>query len=183
MTDHQALSQTREWVERVIMKYNICPFARAEVERDSIRYAEIDATALPEALEAVIAECHYLDGHPEVETTLCVFTRGFASFDHYLELAELANGLLALQGYQGVYQLASFHPDYCFDGEPEEDPANFTNRSPWPTLHLIREESMARALAQHDDPEGIPERNIRFARKRGAGFFLSRLASIRSDGQ
>ncbi|BDY04849.1 DUF1415 domain-containing protein [Ferrimonas sp. YFM] len=181
MKEHIALSQTRAWVERVIMKYNLCPFARREVEADSIRYAGIDAAELPRALEALFLECQYLDGHPEVATTLCVLTGGFSEFDHYLELVELATSLLQMQGYDGVYQLASFHPDYCFAGEPEDDPANFTNRSPWPTIHLIREESMARALAEYEDPEGIPERNVAFARKRGSEFFLSLLAGIKKQ--
>lgn len=181
MKEHHALGQTRAWVERVIMKYNLCPFARREVEGSSIRYAEIDSDTLPGALEAICLECQYLDHHPAVATTLCVLTRGFTDFDHYLELVELANALLQMQGYEGVYQLASFHPDYRFAGAPEEDPANFTNRSPWPTLHLIREESMAEALAEYDNPEAIPERNVAFARKRGAAFFLSLLAGIKRE--
>ncbi|WP_417346671.1 DUF1415 domain-containing protein [Ferrimonas sp.] len=181
MKEHHALSQTRAWVERVIMKYNLCPFARREVEADTIRYAEIDSEELPSALETLFLECQYLDQHPNVATTLCVLTQGFADFDQYLELVELANALLQMQGYEGVYQLASFHPDYCFAGEPEGDPANFTNRSPWPTIHLIREESMARALADYDNPEEIPERNVAFARKRGAEFFLSLLAGIKKQ--
>jgi hypothetical protein len=72
--------------------------------------------------------------------------------------------------------LAHFHPDYCFDGEPQDDPANYTNRSPYPTLHLLREASIEEALKSYDDPESIPERNIAFARRKGSDFFKAILA-------
>lgn len=172
-----AIEQTQNWVNKVIMKYNICPFARREIERNSIRYQVIDESKIDKVLEAFILECHYLDNHPKAETSLVILPRGFEGFYPYLDLVDLANDLLVDQGYEGIYQLASFHPDYCFDGEPQNDAANYTNRSPYPTIHIIREESMEKALASYNDPESIPERNIAFAHKKGAGFFEALLAS------
>ncbi|WOT04145.1 DUF1415 domain-containing protein [Shewanella youngdeokensis] len=172
----QYATQTENWVKQVIMKYNICPFARREVERASIRYAVIDESALKTVLNALIEECIYLDKHPDVETTLFILPRGFEGFYPYLDLVDIATDLLFEQGYEGQYQLASFHPDYCFEGEPQDSAANYTNRSPYPTLHIIREASMELALANYADPESIPERNIAFAERKGSAFFMQLLA-------
>lgn len=169
-------THTQNWVERLIMKYNICPFARREVERRSIRYAVTDESKMHNVLEALIKECLHLDAHPETEMTLFIVPRGFEGFYTYLDLVDIANDLLVEQGYEGIYQLASFHPDYCFDGEPMDAPSNYTNRSPYPTLHIIREASMALVLASYDSPEAIPERNIAFAQRKGSDFFKKVLA-------
>ena len=102
-----------------------------------------------------------------IETTLIIFPNHFADFEDYLDLVDLVEDLSVEQGYEGVYQIASFHPEYCFAGAEEEDPANYTNRSPYPMLHLLREESITRAVEHYKDPEGIPERNMAFAKKKG----------------
>lgn len=168
--------QTDSWVKKVIMKYNICPFARREVERGSIRYLVVEQTKIKQVLKALIAECHYLDAHPEHETSLVILPRGFEGFYAYLDLVDIANDELFTNDYEGVYQLAHFHPDYCFEGEPQDAPANFTNRAPYPTLHIIRETSMELALANYKDPESIPECNIAFCERKGSEFFMQLLA-------
>jgi hypothetical protein len=177
----QVATQTENWVKQVIMKFNICPFARREVERASIRYAVIDESKLDKVLQALVQECVYLDEHKEVETTLFILPRGFEGFYPYLDLVDIATDLLFEQGYEGQYQLASFHPDYCFDGEAQDSAANYTNRSPYPTLHIIREVSMELALANYDDPETIPERNIAFAERKGSEFFVQLLAHCKKS--
>ena len=118
-------------------------------------------------MEAIFTECQRLDQDLNIETTLIIFPIYFKQFDDYLDFLGIAESLLIEQGYEGIYQLASFHPDYCFSGEAHEDPANYTNRSPYPMLHLIREESLERALKSHPNPEKIPERNITLTRKLG----------------
>ncbi|MDD8057606.1 DUF1415 domain-containing protein [Shewanella metallivivens] len=175
MEQHECIAHTERWVIDVIMKYNICPFARREVERASIRYVAIEQTKVKAVLKALLNECQYLDKHPEVETTLFILPRGFEGFYAYLDLVDDATDLLAQQDYEGVYQLATFHPDYCFDGEAQDSAANFTNRAPYPTLHIIREASMEIALANYNDPESIPERNIAFAQRKGSEFFVTLL--------
>lgn len=172
------IAQTRGWVEQLIVKYSICPFARREVERDSIRYVVADVSRVAGVLEQLVIECEYLDKHPDTETTLFIVPTGFEGFLGYLDLIDLANELISQQGYEGVYQLASFHPDYCFDGEPEDDPANYTNRAPYPVIHILREASLERALAAYEEPESIPDRNIAFARRKGRQFFTRLLANI-----
>ncbi|WP_445776282.1 DUF1415 domain-containing protein [Shewanella sp.] len=175
MQPHECISHTSKWVVDVIMKYNICPFARREVERASIRYVAIEHTKVKAVLNALLAECQYLDEHPETETTLFILPRGFEGFYAYLDLVDDANNLLVDHDYEGEYQLATFHPDYCFDGESQDSAANFTNRAPYPTLHIIREASMEVALANYSDPESIPERNIAFAQRKGSEFFIKLL--------
>ncbi|RUO64030.1 hypothetical protein SAMN06297229_1798 [Pseudidiomarina planktonica] len=165
------IEHTQRWVEQLIVKYNICPFARRELERNSIRYVVAEQQSPQAVLTQLIDECTYLDEHPETETTLFILPHGYEGFYQYLDLLDLANDLLLAQNYEGVYQLASFHPDYCFDGELQSDAANYTNRAPYPILHLLRESSLEQALANYEDPENIPQRNMEFARRKGADFF------------
>ncbi len=167
MDKGKIILETEAWVKSVIVGLNFCPFARREVERKSINYRLIEREQLEICLEALIFECVKLDQNEEIETTLLIFPEGFEEFDHFLDLNELAGALLVEQGYEGIYQLASFHPDYLFAESEESDPANYTNRAPYPTLHLIREASIERVLENVEHPEEIPEENIKQARALG----------------
>jgi hypothetical protein len=180
MNPLSATEQMKNWVERVIVKYNFCPFARKEVINNSIDYCELDCDNLDDAVVAVIEKCHQLNQAPELETSLLIFTNGFADFDAFLELMDLADGMLAHMGFEGTYQLAHFHPDYVFADAEEDDPANYTNRAPFPTLHLIREEGMALALEGYNEPESIPEANIRLANRKGLAFWQQLLMRCRT---
>ncbi|APE31611.1 hypothetical protein BOX17_12010 [Halomonas aestuarii] len=173
------LAATRAWVETFVVARDVCPFAGREVARGSIRTVAVPALDREAALLALFDECRHLEATPEVETTLLVLTEGLEDFDDYLDLLEIAEALLAEQGYEGTFQLASFHPDYVFaDAEPD-DPANFTNRSPFPMWHLLREAGLERALAHHPNPEGIPERNIAAMRELGHATLARVLAALR----
>lgn len=170
------ITATQNWVNQVIVKFNFCPFARKEVENNSIYYHVSHANNSTDAVMDLIDQCLALDTLPERETTLVIYPQGFAQFADFLDLVDLANALLAAQNYEGVYQIASFHPDYVFADSDKSDPANYTNRAPHPTLHLIREHSMAQALENYPDPEQIPENNIRLAQRKGEAFWQSLLA-------
>lgn len=176
MTDQQIIGATEAWLESFIIALNICPFARREQQRKSIRYRVARPQNLESALQIVIDECIYLDANPETETTLLIFAEMFEDFDDYLDMLAIAEQLLIEQHYEGTYQLASFHPAYRFesDSEDQDDPAHYTNRSPYPMLHIIREESIDRVLATYPDPENIPVRNIKLMRELG----VKRLQSI-----
>jgi uncharacterized protein len=167
LTSSAIIAQTSQWINSVVIGCNFCPFAAKAMLRKSIRYVVLPEATLPGALEAFIAELQYLDQTADIETTLVIFPSHFTDFEDYLDLVELAEDLSAEQGYEGVYQIASFHPAYCFAGAADDDPANYTNRSPYPMLHLLREDSITKAVAHYTDPEGIPERNIAFAREKG----------------
>ena len=166
-SDQNIIAQTQCWVKTVIVEHNFCPFAKRELESESIRYCINHSTDLESALQAVIEECVYLDNNDATETTLLIFPEAFESFNDYLEVVELGQALLEDQGYEGIYQFASFHPDYCFADADQNDAANYTNRSPYPMLHLIREASMEQALKNYPKPEKIPERNVEYARELG----------------
>ncbi|MFT5807045.1 MAG: hypothetical protein ACI9LG_001326 [Moritella dasanensis] len=169
MTDnHEIIKlQTLKWVKDIIVKYNICPFAKKELERKTIHCAVFDSGDLTELLEHVNAEFIRLDTNKDIATTLVVMPKLSANFDDFLDLIDYANDLLEMQEYEGIYQLAHMHPKYRFDDTTLQDAANFTNRSPYPILHIIREDEMARVLRVFPNPEEIPERNIELLRAKG----------------
>lgn len=167
MTDSSIISQTTQWINSVVIGCNFCPFAAKAMLRKSVRYVVLPETTLESSLETLIAELQYLDRTDDIETTLLIFPKDYADFEEFLDLADLAEELSVEQGYEGVYQIASFHPEYCFADADADDPANYTNRSPYPMLHLLREESVSRAVDHYIDPEGIPDRNIAFAQEKG----------------
>jgi hypothetical protein len=165
--DSKIIGQTKKWIVDVVIACNFCPFAAREIKRNSVHYEVVPETNLKKCLQLFIQECQRLDDQPGIETSLLIFSKGFISFDEYLVLLHEAERLLKRKGYEGVYQLASFHPNYRFAEASANDAANFTNRSPYPMLHLLREESIEKALEHYPDPEQIPEKNIQFARDKG----------------
>jgi len=169
---------TKEWLNEIIIGLNICPFAKKEFVNNTIHYHLSQTEQVKTALHEFIEQCRYLQTHDELETTLIIYSRGFRGFERYLDLVEYANDLLIDSGYEGIFQLASMHPEYCFDGEDYDDASNFTNRSPFPILHIIRETSMTRVLSVYNEPEKIPENNIKLAQKKGANFFQQVLSRI-----
>lgn len=177
LPDQDAKAITQAWLKSVIIEYSICPFAKRELERGSIYFSVNHDTVIEQCLLHLMDECDRLDTEPGIETTLLIYTGAFAEFDDYLDFIEIAESLLTEQGYEGTYQLASFHPDYCFQGSDPDDAANFTNRSPYPMLHLLRESSIEQAVANHPDPENIPQHNIELARKLGLAKMRTLLAA------
>lgn len=166
-SDQRIIAQTKEWLTSVIVAHNYCPFAKREMDKGSVKYQVVHETEFNALLDAVLKECVWLDQHPETETTLVIFPENLNDFNLFLDCLTLAEDLIVSRGYEGVYQLASFHPDYYFQGSDNNDPANYTNRSPYPMLHLIREASVEIVTRNHPDPESIPERNVEYARKQG----------------
>ena len=133
------------------------------------------------ALEALMKELHYLDKDEDIETSFIILPNNFADFTTYLNLVDMAEQLITKKNYEGVYQLASFHPQYCFAGEDKNDAANYTNRSPYPMLHILREDSISKALENFPDPESIPEKNIAFARSKGLAYMQELLLRAMSQ--
>ena len=177
MTNPQIIQQTKNWLSNVIIQHGICPFAKREYENNRIHYDIIESADLQTQLEQLILQCEALDNDAEIETSLLIFPTALADFEDYLDVLEIATELMEKQGYEGVYQLASFHPDYCFDGADKDDASNYTNRSPYPMFHILREASIEKALANYPDPENIPERNIQLTRNLG----LEQMKKLLSD--
>jgi hypothetical protein len=170
--------QTKQWLEEIIVGLNFCPFAKKELVNDSIYYHLSALNKVKKAIVELIQQCHYLQNSPDLETSLIVYQSGFRHFERYLELVDVANEMLVLSGFEGVFQLASFHPEYVFDNDDFDDAANFTNRSPYPTIHIIREDSLAKVLSVYKNPEQIPVNNVELARKKGTQFFEEALKRI-----
>lgn len=160
LSDELVTAQTMKWVNEFIIKHNVCPFAQREVEKQSVRVVVLRSKKIDVALEELISEVQWLDQNPQTETTLLVFPTLFKDFYRYLDFVDLAENLMYEQGCEGVYQLATFHPDYCFSGTDPDDVSNFTNRSPYPMLHLLREESLEKAISYYGDTGNIPSQNI-----------------------
>ena len=174
------LKATREWVKEVVIGHNFCPFAKKDVEKQRLRTVVCNSSSHSDVLSFVLDELHMLDQSDDVETTLILLSNGFEDFEDYLDALAMADQLVDQGGYRGIYQLASFHPDYCFADTDPQDVTNNTNRSPYPMLHLIREASMERVLSKFPDPENIPVRNEQKARELGSEYFIKLLNQLKS---
>jgi len=163
----QIIQQTKKWIEKVVVGHNFCPFAARELTRDSIRYVVCEQKNEVEYLEILANEFRELTENQEIETTLIVFGNDFKTFNTFWFFVEMCNQFLIDCEYEGVFQLANFHPEYRFARSAADDPANYTNRSPYPMLHILREISVEKAVANFPDAENIPQRNITHARKEG----------------
>ncbi|KOO82766.1 DUF1415 domain-containing protein [Stenotrophomonas maltophilia] len=153
---------TRLWLERIVIGLNLCPFAKAVYVKEQVRIVLSDATT-PEALvEQLAEELVLLRDTPaeQIDTTLIVHPQVLTDFLDYNDFLDNADAAIEALDLQGILQVASFHPDYQFEGVAADDASNYTNRSPFPTLHLLREDSVARAVDVYPDPDVIVERNI-----------------------
>lgn len=169
---NQFITDTQKWVNNIVIGLNFCPFASQAVIQNKVRYQVELSGKLEKMLSLIFEECLYLETDDEIETTLIVLSKGMDDWMNYLDLVDMGNDLLKEQGYEGIYQLASFHPQYLFEGSNPDDAANYTNRSPYPMLHLIREASLEKAIASYPNPEKIPENNIALAKKLGIAEIL-----------
>ncbi|PSV38045.1 DUF1415 domain-containing protein [Photobacterium sp. GB-210] len=152
----------QQWLNDVVIGLNLCPFAAKPQRNKQIKVHVSNDKTENDLLESIYLQLKELDETPpqELETTLVVAPYLLEDFEDYNQFLDLVEGLIVQLGKSGIYQIASFHPDYCFYGTEPEDAENLTNRSPYPIFHLIREESMEKVLKHYPDPEAIPERNI-----------------------
>jgi hypothetical protein len=163
----RVIDQTKKWINDVIIGCNFCPFAAKVIKQQTAYYQVENSIESKICLDGFLNEILRLDGDANIETSFLIFPNSYESFDDYLDLVILVEKLIFDKGYEGVYQVASFHPLYQFDGTNYDDAANFTNRSVYPMLHLLREESIEKALENFKSPESIPDTNINFAREKG----------------
>ena len=153
---------------------------RRELVNQTIRFTVSSADSEEALLAELQAELMHLEAEPGIETTLLIHPSILTQFGDYNEFLDVADGLLAVLDLEGVYQIASFHPDYQFADTEPNDAENYTNRSPFPMLHLLREASVEAAIDRHPDPEGIPERNIALMRELGVSALRQRLSRTHS---
>ena len=163
------IADTRKWLEQIVIGLNLCPFAKAVYVKDQVRFVLSDATT-PEALvEQLAEELLLLRDTPaeQIDTTLIIHPDVLTDFLDYNDFLDNADAAIETLDLQGILQVASFHPQYQFAGAAPDDVSNYTNRSPYPTLHLLREDSVERAVAAFPDPDVIVERNIETLDKLG----------------
>ncbi|HEV7621252.1 MAG TPA: DUF1415 domain-containing protein [Flavisolibacter sp.] len=175
--DEDFITETKNWIQNVVIGCNFCPFAAKEFNQDHIHYEVHYSADRRKVLELLSFEFNRLDQTDEIETTIIILPESFKDFKSYLELVDLSNSFLKDIGKEGIYQFASFHPDYLFRGSSKNDPSNYTNRSVYPLIQILRESSITNALEHFNKPESIPERNISFAHKKGLNYMQVLLQS------
>lgn len=180
MEADQIIAQTKSWVKDIVIGLNFCPFANKEFINETIRYVVDDSDDFEINLTTFLTELHFLD-KSEFETSLLIFPESYSDFQDYLDLVDTANDILIEFGYEGVYQIASFHPEYRFEHTKKEDAANYTNRSPYPMLHIIREASLEKAISSYENVDKIPENNEKLAREKGIKYFETILQNIKKQ--
>ncbi len=168
--EEEVIAATRNWLEKAVIGLNLCPFARAVYAGDRIRYVVSDAKTIEALLEVLAKELEVLAEADEnkTETTLLIHPLVLGDFIEYNDFLELADALVEELDLDGRLQVASFHPQYQFADTEPDDVTNCTNRSPYPTLHLLRESSVERAVAAHPDTEQIYRDNIQTLRQLGS---------------
>lgn len=183
MTDIAApdyLADTRRWLERAVIGLNLCPFAKAVYFKQQVRFVLSDASTPEALLEQLAEELLLLRDTPadEVDTTLIVHPDVLQDFPDYNDFLDNADAAVEALDLQGILQVASFHPGYQFAGTALDDIGNYTNRSPHPTLHLLREDSVSRAVDAFPDADSIVDRNIETLDKLGVDGWRNLFADI-----
>ena len=164
---------TKNWVEKVVIGLNFCPFAKPVFVKNRIKFVLSEAENPTELTEDLVKELLFLnsvDGD-DTETTILIHPFILQDFGHYLDYLEFANEIIFQLELEGVFQIASFHPDYQFEGTEQDDIQNYTNRSPYPMLHILREDAVEKAIKTYPNVADIPENNIRKAEEIGKDFF------------
>ncbi|HSX94719.1 MAG TPA: DUF1415 domain-containing protein [Hydrogenophaga sp.] len=170
MNEEQVIAATRHWIEKAVIGLNLCPFARAVWVKNQVRIVVSTARHIDGLLDDLDRELDLLKDTPaeQIDTTLIVHPTLFPDFEVFNDFLGIADEVVAEHDLEGVIQVASFHPDYQFEGTEPDDITNATNRSPFPTLHLLREDSVARAVASEGgDAEAIVARNMDTLRRLG----------------
>ena len=171
MTEQEKIiTQTKQWIIDVVIGCNFCPFAAREVKRGTIAYKVVEYVNSKQIIATLLQAVAELESNETIETTLVIIPVGVEKFTKYLQLVVKAEDALIQNGFEGIYQLASFHPNYLFSNSSVNDAANYTNRSPYPMLHLLREASLTKAIASHPNVDNIPATNIAFANSKGLAY-------------
>ena len=184
LADEPALSATRAWVDQAVIGLNLCPFAKAPQVKGQVRYVVSRATDPAALLADLVRELERIAESPaeKIETTLLIHPQVLGDFEDYNGFLEVAEDTVAELDLEGVIQVASFHPDYQFADTEPDDIGNATNRSPYPTLHLIREASIDRAVEAFPEAESIYEANIATMEKLGPEGWAALQRQIVEDG-
>lgn len=176
--NHPAILATQNWIEEIVIRQNFCPFAKKPFDEKSIDYIICEKIEQSQILETIMQNLVALEDDQTIETSLIIMPTALADFDDYLDCLDMAMLLLKHSGYEGIFQLASFHPNYVFDGNQADASDNYTNRSPYPCFHILREASLAEQIDKFPNVDDIPQRNIDKAQTLGVDYFKKTLNTI-----
>jgi hypothetical protein len=154
------IDSVKNWIEQAVIGLDLCPFAAKVFDTDQIRYAVSSSTRIDTLMLELHEEFNLLDNNPSIETTLVIIHQQLDDFDSYNQALDYVDDLLDKYGWTGVYQVASFHPQYQFADTDVNDRENWSNRSPYPILHLLRESSLEKAIQSFPESDAIPQANI-----------------------
>ncbi|MEP6674171.1 MAG: DUF1415 domain-containing protein [Ferruginibacter sp.] len=174
------IANTKQWIIDVVIGCNFCPFAAKEISRESIYYEVLEAATPAKVLPAMMKILQQMDTDAATATAFLILPGSFSTFNAYLELLDLAERLNKKEKYEGIYQIAGFHPLYLFAGSNEADPSNYTNRSPYPMLHFLREDAVSNAVDNYPGIEEITKRNISFTKEKGLEYMKQLFTGIRN---
>ena len=169
MSEEEVLAKTKHWLEAAVIGLNLCPFAKAVCVKNQVRLVVSKARHADDLLEELDRELDLLVATPasKIDTTLLIHPTLFLDFLDFNDFLEIAEGVVDEHGLEGVIQLAGFHPQFQFDGTEPEDIGNYTNRAPFAIVHLLREESVERAVEAFPQADAIFDTNIATLQKLG----------------
>ena len=157
----KTITRVRRWIEKAVIGLNLCPFARSVYQQNKVRLIVSKSGRVDALMLELYQQCQYLIETPEIETTLLIIPYQLEEFAEFNQILDQVDALIEGYEWSGVFQIASFHPKYQFHNTNIEDRENWTNRSPFPILQILRETGVERALSGYPDPDRIPEKNIR----------------------
>ena len=172
-----AIQASNNWINRVVIADNLCPFAKKEMVKNTVHFQLSQAHTPQDLLHDLANELERIINTPAIETSLLIHPHVLNKFDEFNQFLSVADAFLEQLKLDGVIQIASFHPDFCFADCANDDPSNYTNRSPYPMLHLLREDSVEQAIVHYPNPEHIPLNNIAKLKKLGLKECQQRLAN------
>lgn len=169
MNQQEIIANTQHWLEKAVIGLNLCPFAKAVVVKQQVRYVVSEASEPAQLLEELQRELEHLaEANPEkLDTTLLIHPAVLQDFYDFNDFLDVADALLEDLELDGILQIASFHPDYQFADSMPDDIENYSNRAPYPCLHLLREDSIEKAVEAVPDAANIYERNMQTLRDLG----------------
>ena len=168
MNQQDVVSSVHRWVASVVVELNLCPFAKRELVKERIRFVVTDTIDEIGLLQALETELQHLNDNPDTETTLLIHPLVLTNFADYNQFLEIADALIEQMNLDGIYQIASFHPQYQFADTHLDDAENYSNRSPYPLLHILREDSLEQVIEEYPDTASIPDQNIKLLNNMGA---------------
>ena len=180
MTNHDdVIKVTKQWLIDFVIELNLCPFAKREYVAKAIRFRVINGVQESDLLESLFDEINFLVANKNISTTLLIHPNLLINFDDYNQFLSLADSLLEQHNWSGEFQIASFHPDYRFANTKAVDAENFTNRSPYPMLHILRESLVEQAIANYPDIDQVPSNNIALMENIGSKELQLRLEALK----